>query len=256
MDNEAVTVRDQMKRRAAEAAVAYVLDQSIIGVGSGSTVAYFIAALGRATGSALPGADAGRDGAAGRAAGMVPRRLRLRGAVPASRASAKLLVQYAIAVVDLNDVRSLPVYVDGADWVDPGLRLIKGAGAAMTGERLVAAASDRFVCIVDETKLTDSLRGLSIPLEVLPQARALVAREVARLGGRAHVRAGVTTDNGNPILDCVGLATEQPELLEQALKALPGVVGHGLFARHGADVLIVGHGDGVEERHLPSRGAT
>jgi ribose 5-phosphate isomerase A len=221
-DPAAAAAREEMKRAVAHAALAYVPD-AIIGVGSGSTVAAFVAELGAS-------------------------HVKVRGAVPASRASAALLEQHHIPVVDLNDVDGLPVYVDGADWVDPELRLIKGAGAAMTRERLVAAASDLFVCIVDESKLTSSLGGLTIPVEVLAPARAFVAREIARLGGRARLRPGVTTDDGNPILDCAGLHTVQLELLEQALTNLPGVVGHGLFAARGADVLLVASKGHVERR--------
>lgn len=213
-DRESLAARRDMKRAVAQAALAYVPD-AIIGVGSGSTVASFVVELAES-------------------------RLRLRGAVPASQATAALLEQHHIPVVDLNDVDGLPVYIDGADWVDPELRLIKGGGAAMTREKLVAAVSDVFVCIVDETKLTVSLDGLSIPVEVLPPARAYVAREIARLGGRAQLRDSVATDDGNPILDCADLHTVQPELLERALNNIAGVVGHGLFAVRGADVLLIG----------------
>jgi ribose 5-phosphate isomerase A len=212
--------QDQMKQRAAEAALEYVVDGAVVGVGTGSTVNFFIDAL------------AGR-------------RLRLAGAVSSSEASTRRLAAHGIPVLDLNDAGELEVYVDGADEATRGLHLIKGGGGALTREKIVAAAARRFVCIVDEKKLVGRLGAFPLPVEVIPMARNLVARQLARLGGEPVWRQGVVTDNGNHILDVRGLAIEDPVALEGEINQLAGVVTVGLFARRPADVLLVGTPSGV-----------
>jgi ribose 5-phosphate isomerase A len=212
---------DQQKQRAAEAALAYVPQDAVIGVGTGSTVNHFIAALGR-------------------------QRMRIAGAVSSSAASTKLLREARIEVVDLNSAGDLEVYVDGADEATRHLQLIKGGGAALTREKIVAAASRRFVCIADASKLVDVLGRFPLPVEVIPMARSYVARQLVRLGGQPVLRAGVTTDNGNAILDVHNLRILDPVALETEINQIAGVVCNGLFARRGADVLLVGTDVGVD----------
>jgi ribose 5-phosphate isomerase A len=207
--------QDAKKQRAAEAALRYVTPGTVVGVGTGSTVNFFIDAL-----AAQPG--------------------RVAAAVSSSDASTRRLQAHGIPVVDLNEVEGLEVYVDGADEATRDLHLIKGGGAALTREKIVAAASRRFVCIVDEAKVVERLGRLPLPVEVIPMARRLVARELQRLGGRPVWREGVVTDNGGQILDVHGLAIADPVALEQAINQVPGVVTCGLFAQRGADVLLVG----------------
>jgi ribose 5-phosphate isomerase A len=212
--------QDQMKQRAAEAALEYVVDGAVVGVGTGSTVNFFIDAL------------AGR-------------RLRLAGAVSSSEASTRRLAAHGIPVLDLNDAGELEVYVDGADEATRGLHLIKGGGGALTREKIVAAASRRFVCIVDEKKLVGHLGAFPLPVEVIPMARNLVARQLRRFGGEPVWREGAVTDNGNHILDVRNLRIADPVALEEEINQLAGVVTVGLFARRPADVLLVGTPSGV-----------
>ncbi|MEG3157528.1 ribose-5-phosphate isomerase RpiA [Lysobacter zhanggongensis] len=211
----------EAKRQAALKAIEYVERDSIIGVGTGSTVAYFIEALG----------------------GM---RDHIRGAVSSSEQSTARLRAVGIEVLDLNNTGTLSLYVDGADECDPHKRLIKGGGAALTREKIIAEASSRFVCIVDPSKQVDVLGRFPLPVEVIPMARSLVAREILAMTRAQPVwrqnedGSGVVTDNGNVILDIHGLAITDPLALEQAINQIPGVVSVGLFARRPADVVIVG----------------
>ncbi len=212
--------QDLQKQRAAEAALEFVGDDAVVGVGTGSTVNFFIDAL-------------------------APLRDRIAGAVSSSEASTKRLRALGIEVLDLNDAGELGVYVDGADEATRSLELVKGGGGALTREKIVAAASRRFVCIVDERKVVDRLGRFPLPVEVIPMARSLVARELARLGGRPMLREGFVTDNGNHILDVHGLDIADPAALETELNQVPGVVTVGLFARRPADILLVGTAEGV-----------
>ena len=212
--------QDLQKQRAAEAALGFVRDDEVVGIGTGSTVNFFIEAL-------------------------APLRDRIAGAVSSSEASTQRLRALGIEVLDLNAAGELGLYVDGADEATRSLELIKGGGGALTREKIVAAASRRFVCIVDEKKVVDRLGRYPLPVEVIPMARSLVARELARLGGRPVLREGFVTDNGNHILDVHGLDIADPAQLETALNQVPGVVTVGLFARRPADILLVGTAEGV-----------
>jgi ribose 5-phosphate isomerase A len=212
--------QDLQKQRAAEAALGFVRDGEVVGVGTGSTVNFFIDAL-------------------------APSGTRIAGAVSSSEASTKRLRAHGIEVLDLNAAGELGVYVDGADEATRALELIKGGGGALTREKIVAAASRKFVCIVDEKKVVDRLGRFPLPVEVIPMARSLVARELARLGGRPVLREGFVTDNGNHILDVHGLDIADPAALETELNQVPGVVTVGLFARRPADILLVGTTEGV-----------
>ncbi len=207
--------KDEEKRLAAEKALEYVEDGSIVGVGTGSTVAHFIAGLARI-------------------------KSRLEGAVSSSGQSTRLLQQHGIPALDLNAVGPLPLYVDGADECDPLGRLIKGGGAALTREKIVAQASLRFVCIIDAAKQVEVLGRFPLPVEVIPMARSLVARELVARGGQPVWRDGVVTDNGGWILDVHGLRIADPVALERELNQIPGVISVGLFAQRPADVVIVG----------------
>jgi len=213
--------QDQKKRAAARAAVEHVPGGAVIGVGTGSTANHFIDALGQ----------------------IEPP---VRGAVASSDATARRLRERGIEVVSLTDVDGVAVYVDGADEVDPGKRLIKGGGGALTREKIVAAASERFVCVVDESKLVRRLGAFPVAVEVLPMALRFVAGRIERLGGRPSRRAGFVTDNGNPILDVTGLAMDDPDELEAALDGIPGVVANGLFCRRRPEIVLVGTAGGVE----------
>jgi len=212
--------QQQMKKRVAAAALEYLADDMVLGVGTGSTVNALLDQLGPWVG-------------------------RLRGAVSSSEASTVRLASLGIPVLDLNEVDGLGLYIDGADEANARLQLIKGGGAALTREKIVAAAARTFVCIADETKLVATLGRFPLPVEVIPMARALVARQLSTLGGRPVYRAGVVTDNGNHILDVHGLAIEDPVKLESDINQIAGVVTVGLFARRPADVLLLGTADGV-----------
>ena len=204
------------KRLAGEKAIEFVEDGMVVGVGTGSTVAYFIDALGRI-----------RD--------------RIAGAVSSSEQSTARLKQHGIEVLDLNATGPLPLYVDGADECDPQRRLVKGGGAALTREKIIAEASRSFVCIIDPAKRVDVLGRFPLPVEVIPMARSLVAREIlASTGGQPVWRQGVVTDNGNVVLDVHNLRIADPVALETAINQIPGVVSVGLFARRPADVVIGG----------------
>jgi ribose 5-phosphate isomerase A len=204
------------KRLAGEKAIDYVEDGMIVGVGTGSTVAFFIDALARI-------------------------KHRIEGAVSSSEQSTQQLRAHGIEVMELNDTGPLALYVDGADECDPRKCLIKGGGAALTREKIIAQASARFVCVIDPAKRVDVLGRFPLPVEVIPMARSLVAREIlAMTGGQPVWRQGVTTDNGNWILDVHGLMITEPLALEAALNQIPGVVSVGLFAKRPADVVIVG----------------
>lgn len=209
------------KRAAAQAALEFVEDDAVIGVGTGSTVELFIDAL-------------------------AERSERIQGAVSSSEASTARLKAAGIEVLDLNDVGDVPVYVDGADEATARGQLIKGGGGALTREKILAAAARRFVCIVDDSKLVKMLGRFPLPIEVIPMARSLVARKLVALGGRPELRSGFVTDNGNQILDVRQLTIEQPMALEAELNQLVGVVTNGLFAVRGADVLVVAGDEGVE----------
>ncbi len=216
--------QNALKQAAAKAAIAYVPDDTIIGVGTGSTVNFFIAELARIAS-------------------------RVKGAVSSSEASSKLLREARIDVMELNDAGTLSVYVDGADEITPHLAMIKGGGAALTREKIVAAASEKFVCIADQSKLVDVLGTFPLPVEVIPMARSYVARELVQLGGHPEWRLrdgkAVVTDNGNWILDVRGLSIIYPVGLETAINQIAGVVTNGLFARRGADVALLAAPEGV-----------
>jgi ribose 5-phosphate isomerase A len=215
-----------LKQQVGAAALEYLEDGMILGVGTGSTVNALLDQLGP----------------------WVPR---LKGAVSSSDGSTARLEALGIPVLDLNDVPSLGVYIDGADESNARLELIKGGGAALTREKIVAAAAERFICIADESKLVQRLGRFPLPVEVIPMARALVARELGRLGGRPVYRTGVVTDNGNHILDVHDLAIDDPVGLETAINQIAGVVTVGLFARRPADVLLLGTPSGVRRISRP-----
>ena len=212
---------DEKKRRAALAALEYLQDAKVIGIGTGSTVNHFIEAL-------------------------ASRKNSLRGAVSSSTASAARLAAIGIAVLDLNDVGELELYFDGADEATRARHLIKGGGAALTREKIVAAASKRFICLIDDAKLVPVLGTFPLPIEVIPMARSLVARELIALGGRPVWRQGCVTDNGNDLLDVHDLVISDPLILERQLNQLAGVVTVGLFAARPADILVMGTDDGVQ----------
>jgi len=212
---------NELKKAAAHAALRYVEEDAMVGVGTGSTVNFFIDAL------AL-------------------RRARIKGTVASSEASARRLRGLHIPVIELNNTDGCDVYVDGADEVTEHLAMIKGGGAALTREKIVAAASRRFVCIADKSKLVPVLGKFPLPVEVIPMARSYVGRELVKLGGMPELRQGVTTDNGNLILDVRGLTILNPVELETAINMIPGVVTNGIFARRPADILLLAAPDGVK----------
>lgn len=216
----------EAKRNAARAALEFVQDDTVIGVGTGSTVNFFIEAL-------------------------AERAQWLQGAVSSSEASTRLLQQAGIPVLDLNAAGPLDLYVDGADEANAALELIKGGGGALTREKIVAAASRRFVCIVDRGKLVQRLGHFPLPVEVIPMARSHVARQIVALGGDPAYRSGVTTDNGNVILDIHNLEILDAPGFESELNQIAGVVCNGLFARRPADLLLVGDAGGVERLEAP-----
>lgn len=211
---------EALKQAAAEAAIAWVPDDAIIGVGTGSTANHFIAALGAIKG-------------------------RVQGAVASSEATATRLRALHIPVMELNSVQDIPIYVDGADEITHGMHMIKGGGGALTREKIVAAVAQKFICVADETKLVERLGKFPLPVEVIPMAQSYVGREMVRLGGRPVLRAGFTTDNGNVILDVHDLRIDDAVALETNLNQIAGVVTVGLFARRPADVLLLGTQSGV-----------
>lgn len=221
--------QDDMKRAAAKAAIKYVPEGAIIGVGTGSTANYFIDEL-------------------------IAIRDRVEAAVASSEASASRLAAGGIKVLDLNDVAELPVYVDGADEITAGMHMIKGGGGALTREKIVAAVAASFVCIADESKLVDVLGAFPLPVEVIPMARAHVARQLSKLGGKPVLRQGFITDNGNVILDVHDCELSDPVTVEAQINQISGVVTNGLFARRGADIALLAGPAGV--RTLPKKGAT
>jgi ribose 5-phosphate isomerase A len=212
--------QDELKELVARAALKHVVEDAIVGVGSGSTVFKFIDAL----------------------ASM---KNRIEGAVAASEASAARLKSHGIRVLDLNSVNELPVYIDGADEVTEHLHMIKGGGGALTREKITAAVAKKFVCIGDASKLVPVLGKFPLPIEVVPMARSYVGREVAKMGGHPRLREGFTTDNGNVVLDCHGLTLLDPPRIESELNQIAGVVTNGIFARRPADVLLLAEPSGV-----------
>ncbi|MFT3665617.1 ribose-5-phosphate isomerase RpiA [Piscinibacter sp.] len=213
--------QDELKALVGQAALAYVQPGQVVGVGTGSTVNCFIDALATL-----------KD--------------RIAGAVSSSEKSTQRLRAHGIAVLDSNGVERIPVYIDGADEIDRGGHMIKGGGAALTREKIVADLAERFVCIADESKLVDTLGRFPLPVEVIPMASAQVARRFAALGGDAALREGVVTDNGGLILDVRGLAITDPLALEREINQWPGVVTVGIFARHRASVCLLGTAQGVK----------
>ncbi|HET7061255.1 MAG TPA: ribose-5-phosphate isomerase RpiA [Nitrosospira sp.] len=212
--------QDRNKRAAAHAAIQHIPAACVVGVGTGSTANYFIDEL-----SSIKN--------------------RINGAVASSQATAQRLAAYGIEVMDLNSVDAIPVYVDGADEITQHLHMIKGGGGALTREKIVAAVAKKFICIADEGKLVSILGKFPLPVEIIPMARGYVAREITRLGGQPVLREGFVTDNGNAILDVHGLQILNPVELESTLNQITGVVTNGLFARRGADMLLLGTDGGV-----------
>jgi ribose 5-phosphate isomerase A len=219
--------QDELKQAVAAAAIKYVVDGEIIGVGTGSTANFFIDELAKIKG-------------------------RIKGTVASSEATAARLRGHGIAVFDLNDVESIAVYIDGADEITASGAMIKGGGAALTREKIVASVSGRFVCIADGSKLVDVLGKFPLPVEVLPMARAAVMRKLAALGGQPKLRLqpgteqAFITDNGGEIIDVAGLRITDPVALEREINQVPGVVAVGLFAQRGADVCLLGTSEGVK----------
>ena len=212
--------QDRKKKNAAKIAIDYVKNNSIIGVGTGTTINFFIEELGKNKGL-------------------------IDGVVSSSVATEKLLREHHIPVLPLNSVIDLPIYIDGADEVTHNKHLIKGGGGALTREKIVAAASKRFICIIDDSKLVPLLGGFPLPVEVIPMAQSYVAREIAKLGGQPELRQDFLTDNGNIILDIHNLKIENPSELENQLNQITGVVTNGLFAKRPADILIIATDDGI-----------
>lgn len=213
--------QDDRKKEVAKAAIEYINDDSIVGVGTGSTVNFFIEELGKI-------------------------KNRIKGAVSSSVASEELLKQQGIPVLSLNDIIEIPVYVDGADETTEHRHLIKGGGGALTREKIVAAASKEFVCIVDDSKLVPVLGTFPLPIEVIPMAQSYVAREVVKLGGQPKLREGFVTDNGNVILDVHNMKIENPIALEEELNGIVGVVTNGLFAIRSADIVLIATNEGIK----------
>ncbi len=214
--------QQQLKIEAAKAAIKYIVDDEIIGIGTGSTVNCFIDLL-------------------------VDHKHRIKAAVSSSVASTEKLKSIGIDVIDLNDAADIPVYIDGADESNHQLELIKGGGAALSREKIIAAVADKFVCIADESKYVETLGSFPLPIEVLPMARSHVARELVKLGGDPVYRQGVVTDNGNVILDVHNMEITQPKVLEMKINQITGVVTNGLFAERAADHLILATSQGIKE---------
>lgn len=221
-----MSTQEALKQRVAQEALKHVVEDAVVGVGSGSTVNFFIDAL-----AAIKG--------------------RIDGAVAASEASAERLRRHGIRVFDLNSVSELPVYVDGADEVTEHLAMIKGGGGALTREKIVAAVAKRFVCICDASKLVGVLGKFPLPVEVIPMARSYLGRELLKLGGQPALRENFTTDNGNLIIDCHGLSIIDPPALEAKLNQIAGVVTNGLFAQRPADLLLLAEPGGVRTLRAP-----
>ena len=212
--------QDELKQAVARDAIKHVVEDAVIGVGTGSTANFFIDELARM-------------------------KNRIAGAVASSEGSAERLKRHGIRVLDLNSVNELPVYIDGADEITEHLAMIKGGGGALTREKIVAAVAKKFVCIADESKLVPVLGKFPLPVEVIAMARAYVARQMVKLGGQPRLREGFATDNGNIVLDVRGLSILNPVELETTVNNIAGVVTNGLFARRGADVLLLGTKTGV-----------
>ena len=213
--------QDEQKRAAAETAIQYIPENCIVGVGTGSTANYFIDELARI-------------------------KHKIEGAVASSEATSRRLKAHGIKVFDLNDVDSLNVYVDGADEINRDLQMIKGGGGALTREKIVAAVAKTFICMADQSKFVQILGMFPLPVEIIPMARGHIAREIMRLGGQPVLRENLITDNGNIIMDVRGLHILHPTELEATLDQITGVVTNGLFARRGADVLLLGTDQGVQ----------
>ena len=213
--------QDELKQAVAEAALAYVVEGKIVGVGTGSTARLFIEAL-------------------------ATMKDRIAGAVASSEDTKRRLEGHGIKVFDLNDVTDIPVYIDGADEITPEMHMIKGGGGALTREKIVSAVAQKFVCIADGSKLVDVLGKFPLPVEVIPMASAYVARELTKLGGTPVLREGFVTDNGNLILDVQGLQILDPEDMETRINQIVGVVPNGLFACRPADVCLLGTSTGVQ----------
>jgi ribose 5-phosphate isomerase A len=220
-----MATQDELKQAVAQAAVDYVAANvpsgGVVGVGTGSTANFFIDALAKI-----------KD--------------RIGAAVASSEATKRRLEGHGIKVLDLNEVSSMPVYVDGADEITAKLEMVKGGGGALTREKIVAAVAGKFVCVCDQSKLVGTMGRFPLPVEVIPMARAYVAREILKLGGTPKQREGFVTDNGNLILDVHGLSITDPVGLETQINQIVGVVTNGLFARRGADVLVLATADGVK----------
>lgn len=217
--------QDELKQAVAQAAIQYVVEDSIVGVGTGSTANFFIDELAKT-------------------------KHKIKGAVASSEATAVRLRSHGISVFDLNDVTSMPVYIDGADEITPQGAMIKGGGAALTREKIVASVADKFICIADGSKLVDLLGKFPLPIEVIPMAQAVVIRKLNALGGEARLRlkdgAPLLTDNGNIIIDVHGLQIADPVAMEAAMNNIVGVVTVGLFAQQGANVCLLGTAEGVK----------
>ncbi len=212
---------DEKKQAAATAALKYIEDDMVVGVGTGSTVSYFIEALATI-------------------------KHRIDGAVSSSVASEELLKKHNIPVIPLNNVNDIPIYVDGADEATKHLHLIKGGGGALTREKIVTAASKQFVCIIDDSKLVDTLGHFPLPIEVIPMAQSYVARELAKLGGQPQLREGFITDNGNVIIDVHNLKIMEPVPMEKEINQIAGVVTNGIFAIRPADILLIAEDSGTK----------
>lgn len=217
--------QEAWKKAAALAAIEYIEDGSVVGVGTGSTVDYFIEALAKAP-------------------------LNVKGCVPSSIHTRDLLLKNGLPLTDLNTAGVIPLYIDGADEVTEHLQLLKGGGGALTGEKILAANAEKFICIVDETKMVGVLGKFPLAVEVLPMARSYVARELVKMHGDPVYREGVVTDNGNIILDVYNLHVMEPIAMEEYINHIPGVVTNGLFAKRRADLLLVGSANGVEAKTL------
>lgn len=216
-----MTKQDQLKRAAAEKAVEFVPENEYIGIGTGSTINFFIEALGKS----------GK---------------KIKGVVTTSKKSSELMAQYEIPEIAANEVSRLSIYIDGADEINHTLQMIKGGGGAHLPEKIVAKLADQFICIADESKYVSRLGKFPLPIEVIPMARSMVARQIAKLGGQTELRIGYKSLHGNDILDVTGLDLSQPLTMERELNQITGLVENGLFAERAADLLILAREDGIE----------